>query len=186
MQVNKQGTIHVPPTPAALQVGNKKLLPDHVPPHCPPFPDPHTFIKTPAYKKPQSDYKVLRDKGAMYKRNAEQALSKFSTRTRKSLPLTSTGILSSVLMVLPEEDPQPYRNALLSAREEGPKPVLDESSDDTEGKDQTNSENPERHSIPVSNVAVGLGHNDHSSEQKDWISNPYFQQPKKPKTIFDN
>ena len=89
-----------------------------------------------------------------------------------------------IAVVLPEEDPQPYRNALMSSREEGLKPLLDESGDDAEGRDQMNSENPDRDSnFVMSNVADSL---DHSDEQKDWTFNPYFQQPKKSKTVLGN
>lgn len=30
-----------------LQAGTKQSLPSHIPPHFPPFPDPHAYIRTP-------------------------------------------------------------------------------------------------------------------------------------------
>ncbi|XP_062500975.1 transcription initiation factor TFIID subunit 8-like isoform X2 [Corticium candelabrum] len=181
MQVNKQGSVHVPPSPAGLQVGKKKSLPDHVPQHFLPFPDPHTFVKTPAYKKPQSDYKVLREKSAMYKRHIEQGLSRFATRTKQSVPLTSTGSLSSFTM-LPEVSLQPYKSVLMSEREKGPMPVLDECGDDTDGREQMDTQDADRgneHMAAEWNISLD---DDDSSGQRDYVTNPYLQLPKRSRT----
>ncbi|KAL1767393.1 transcription initiation factor TFIID subunit 8 isoform X3 [Sigmodon hispidus] len=51
-----------PVTPKALTAGQNRPHPPHIPSHFPEFPDPHTYIKTPTYREPVSDYQVLREK----------------------------------------------------------------------------------------------------------------------------
>ena len=38
---------HVAPQRRVLQVGTRRQRPPHISPHLPPFPDPHTYIRTP-------------------------------------------------------------------------------------------------------------------------------------------
>ncbi|KAE8292754.1 Transcription initiation factor TFIID subunit 8 Protein taube nuss-like TBP-associated factor 8 [Larimichthys crocea] len=47
-----------PVAPKALSAGQKRTHPAHIPGHFPEFPDPHTYIKTPTFREPVSDYQV--------------------------------------------------------------------------------------------------------------------------------
>ena len=38
---------HIAPQRRVLQVGTRRQRPPHISPHLPPFPDPHTYIRTP-------------------------------------------------------------------------------------------------------------------------------------------
>ncbi|KAL1767882.1 transcription initiation factor TFIID subunit 8 isoform X1 [Sigmodon hispidus] len=75
-----------PVTPKALTAGQNRPHPPHIPSHFPEFPDPHTYIKTPTYREPVSDYQVLREK-ASQRRDMERALTRFMAKTRETQSL---------------------------------------------------------------------------------------------------
>ncbi|KAK8719756.1 hypothetical protein OTU49_013802, partial [Cherax quadricarinatus] len=64
-----------------LQVGDKKLHPQHIPDHLPPFPDTHTYCFSHTYKQPVTEYEAIREKAAAQKRDIERALTKFAAKT---------------------------------------------------------------------------------------------------------
>ncbi|CAG0910035.1 unnamed protein product, partial [Cyprideis torosa] len=65
-----------PKTPVLLQVGEKMRLPEYIPEHFPPFPDPHNYVWTPSYKQPQGGYQSVREKAALQARDLERALTR--------------------------------------------------------------------------------------------------------------
>nr|XP_020739917.1 transcription initiation factor TFIID subunit 8 isoform X9 [Odocoileus virginianus texanus] len=76
-----------PVTPKALTAGQNRPHPPHIPSHFPEFPDPHTYIKTPTYREPVSDYQVLREKAASQRRDVERALTRFMAKTGETQSL---------------------------------------------------------------------------------------------------
>ncbi|KAG8192751.1 hypothetical protein JTE90_009772 [Oedothorax gibbosus] len=64
-----------------LQAGEKKTLPTYIPEHYPPFPDPHTYIRTPTHRQPITEYEIIREKAATQKRDTERALTRFIAKT---------------------------------------------------------------------------------------------------------
>uniref|UniRef100_A0A8C8TER0 Transcription initiation factor TFIID subunit 8 n=1 Tax=Peromyscus maniculatus bairdii TaxID=230844 RepID=A0A8C8TER0_PERMB len=76
-----------PVTAKALTAGHSRPHSPHIPRHFPKFPDPHTYIKTPTYLEPVSDYQVLREKAASLRRDVERALTHFMAKTGKTQSL---------------------------------------------------------------------------------------------------
>lgn len=70
-----------------LQVGDKRTLPTHVPEYFPPFPDSHSYIRTPTFKPPVNEYQMVREKNASQKRDVERALTKFKAKTSSTISL---------------------------------------------------------------------------------------------------
>ncbi|OTF81808.1 transcription initiation factor TFIID subunit 8-like protein [Euroglyphus maynei] len=70
--------------PKILQTGKRRQHPSYIPDYLPPFPDSHSYIGTPAFKQPVSDYETLREKSSMQKRDVERALTRFMARTSTS------------------------------------------------------------------------------------------------------
>lgn len=126
-----------------MQVGKRKPLPDHVPSYLPPYPDCHTFIKTPVrpvvchwpavltaltlgnstgvQETTEWLQDVTREVGRLQEKRWAGAVkvwltglsvihcvdwkvmrifSRFAARTKPSVPLTSTGILSAAMSEL--------------------------------------------------------------------------------------
>lgn len=73
-------------TPKILQTGEKKSHFGYIPDHMPPFPDPHSYIRTPTYKQPVTEYEAIREKSASQKRDVERALTRFMAKTSDSNP----------------------------------------------------------------------------------------------------
>lgn len=70
--------------PKILQTGKRRPHPSYIPDYLPPFPDSHSYIGTPTYKQPVTDYETLREKSSMQKRDVERALTRFMARTSTS------------------------------------------------------------------------------------------------------
>jgi transcription initiation factor TFIID subunit 8 len=68
-------------TPRILQTGEKKQLSHYIPDYLPSFPDPHSYIRTPTYKQPVTEYEAIREKSATQKRDVERALTRFMAKT---------------------------------------------------------------------------------------------------------
>jgi transcription initiation factor TFIID subunit 8 len=83
----KQVHGHVAPQRRVLQVGTRRQRPPHISPHLPPFPDPHTYIRTPTFSPPVGEYKLVREKLGKQKRNSRKGLSKLLGKTRPSHPI---------------------------------------------------------------------------------------------------
>lgn len=73
-------------TPKILQTGEKKSHFPYIPDHMPPFPDPHSYIRTPTHKQPVTEYEAIREKSASQKRDVERALTRFMAKTSDSNP----------------------------------------------------------------------------------------------------
>lgn len=70
--------------PTLLQAGHSRPLHSYIPDYFPPFPDPHSYIRTPTNKQPISEYEAIRDKAACQKRDLERALTRFVAKTCES------------------------------------------------------------------------------------------------------
>jgi len=70
--------------PKILSAGDKRPHSTHIPDHLPPFPDPHSYIRTPTHKQPVTEYEAIREKSASQKRDVERALSRFVAKTSES------------------------------------------------------------------------------------------------------
>lgn len=69
------------PTPKILQAGEKRQHFSYIPEYLPPFPDPHSYIRTPTHKQPVTEYEAIREKSATQKRDVERALTRFMAKT---------------------------------------------------------------------------------------------------------
>ncbi|CAG5132518.1 unnamed protein product [Candidula unifasciata] len=112
-------TVFLPPAqtpPVAqskiLQVGDKRKHPSHIPEHLPPFPDPHTHIKTPCFKQPANEYQLVREKAASQKRDVEVALTRFIAKTGTTQSLFKDDP-SAFPLIACKPSPLPYLSALL-------------------------------------------------------------------------
>ncbi|KAK0393728.1 hypothetical protein QR680_000371 [Steinernema hermaphroditum] len=71
----------------SLKVGETRPHPNHIPSWMPPFPDPHTYIKTTVSGDPDTDYSKLRELNSANQRNVDNALKDFMLRVHPSLTL---------------------------------------------------------------------------------------------------
>lgn len=104
-------------TPRILQTGEKRQLSPYIPDYLPPFPDPHSYIRTPTYKQPVTEYEAVREKSATQKRDVERALTRFMAKTcQKSLShsLFPDEQMSHLFpLIALKLEANPYLNALL-------------------------------------------------------------------------
>nr|KAF6363757.1 TATA-box binding protein associated factor 8 [Pipistrellus kuhlii] len=161
-----------PVTPKALTAGQNRPHPPHIPSHFPEFPDPHTYIKTPTYREPVSDYQVLREKAASQRRDVERALTRFMAKTGETQSLFKDDV-STFPPLLPSE---------LEMQQM-------EETDSSEQEEQTDTENLPLHistddsGAEKENTSV-LQQNSLSgsrSGEESLIDNPYLRPVKKPK-----
>ncbi|XP_061218938.1 transcription initiation factor TFIID subunit 8 isoform X2 [Neopsephotus bourkii] len=162
-----------PVTPKALTAGQNKPHPSHIPSHFPEFPDPHTYIKTPTYREPVSDYQVLREKAASQRRDVERALTRFMAKTGETQSLFKDDV-STFPSLLPSE---------LEMQQM-------EETDSSEQDEQTDTENlplhmstddsgPEKENASVLQQNTSLSGSRNGEE--NMIDNPYLRPVKKPK-----
>uniref|UniRef100_A0A3B4A001 Transcription initiation factor TFIID subunit 8 n=1 Tax=Periophthalmus magnuspinnatus TaxID=409849 RepID=A0A3B4A001_9GOBI len=174
-----------PVTPKALTAGQKRTHPAHIPSHFPDFPDPHTYIKTPTFREPVSDYQVVREKAATQRRDVERALTRFMAKTGETETLFKDDVTTFPLIAA-KPSAIPYLSALLPSELE--LQSLEET-DSSEQDDQTDSENVTGHNItddpsadkensllPPSGVVPSS-----KSSEENMIDNPYLRPVKKPK-----
>nr|XP_057908357.1 transcription initiation factor TFIID subunit 8 [Doryrhamphus excisus] len=174
-----------PLTPKALSAGHKRTHPPHIPSHFPEFPDPHTYIKTPTFREPVSDYQVVREKAATQRRDVERALTRFMAKTSKTQSLFKDDV-SAFPLIAAQPSAIPYLSALLPSELE--LQTLEET-DSSEQDDQTDSENAAGNIIsddlgvdkenamlpPNGTIPSTKGNEDNV------IDNPYLRPVKKPK-----
>nr|KAF6463306.1 TATA-box binding protein associated factor 8 [Molossus molossus] len=162
-----------PVTPKALTAGQNRPHPPHIPSHFPEFPDPHTYIKTPTYREPVSDYQVLREKAASQRRDVERALTRFMAKTGETQSLFKDDV-STFPSLLPSE---------LEMQQM-------EETDSSEQDEQTDTENLPLHistddsgaekentSVLQQNPSLSGSRNG----EENIIDNPYLRPVKKPK-----
>ncbi|XP_055940400.1 transcription initiation factor TFIID subunit 8-like isoform X1 [Argiope bruennichi] len=95
-----------------LQAGEKRPLPSYIPEHYPPFPDPHTYIRTPTHRQPITEYEVIREKAATQKRDTERALTRFIAKTGNTHSLYPDDV-SLFPLIACKPVATPYIHALL-------------------------------------------------------------------------
>ncbi|KAM8777124.1 transcription initiation factor TFIID subunit 8 isoform 1-T1 [Rhynchonycteris naso] len=175
-----------PVTPKALTAGQNRPHPPHIPSHFPEFPDPHTYIKTPTYREPVSDYQVLREKAASQRRDVERALTRFMAKTGETQSLFTDDV-STFPLIAARPFTIPYLTALLPSELEMQQM---EETDSSEQDEQTDTENLPLHistddsgaekentSVLQQNAALSGSRNGEESI----IDNPYLRPVKKPK-----
>lgn len=102
--------------PTILQAGQHRPLHSYIPDHFPPFPDSHSYIRTPTHKQPISEYETIREKAASQKRDLEKALTKFIAKTgeqNQSLFVQNSDLNKYFPLIPAKPTPLPYINALL-------------------------------------------------------------------------
>ncbi|VFV17921.1 transcription initiation factor [Lynx pardinus] len=175
-----------PVTPKALTAGQNRPHPPHIPSHFPEFPDPHTYIKTPTYREPVSDYQVLREKAASQRRDVERALTRFMAKTGETQSLFKDDV-STFPLIAARPFTIPYLTALLPSELEMQQM---EETDSSEQDEQTDTENLPLHistddsgaekentSVLQQNPSLSGSRNGEESI----IDNPYLRPVKKPK-----
>lgn len=174
-----------PVTPKALAAGQKRTHPPYIPSHFPEFPDPHTYIKTPTFREPASEYQVVREKAATQRRDVERALTRFMAKTGETQSLFKDDITAFPLIAA-RPSVIPYLSALLPSELE--LQSLEET-DSSEQDDQTDSENTagniitddpsadkENSMLPPTGVVPSA-----KANEDNMIDNPYLRPVKKPK-----
>jgi len=109
------------PTPAptenrVIRVGKIRSHPSHIPDHMPPFPDPHTYVRTQPQIEYQGDYECAREAAATQQRNLEMSLIKFMLKIEPNICLHVNDTQLAVLK--PRNELKPYLSALLPSEEE--------------------------------------------------------------------
>lgn len=184
MVITAPPVTNAPVVPKALMAGHKRTHPSHIPSHFPEFPDPHTYIKTPTFREPVSDYQVVREKAASQRRDVERALTRFMAKTGETQSLFKDDI-SAFPLIAARPSSIPYLSALLPSELE--LQTLEET-DSSEQDDQTDSENPshiiqddsgadKENSVLPPGGAVPTG----KANEENMIDNPYLRPVKKPK-----
>ncbi|KAI2649606.1 Transcription initiation factor TFIID subunit 8 [Labeo rohita] len=176
---------NAPVVPKALTAGQKRTHPTYIPSHFPEFPDPHTYIKTPTFREPVSDYQVVREKAASQRRDVERALTRFMAKTGETQSLFKDDI-SAFPLIAAKPSTIPYLSALLPSELE--LQTLEET-DSSEQDDQTDTENnpsniiQDDHSADKENVVLPPGGAVPSGKasEENMIDNPYLRPVKKPK-----
>ncbi|KAF4078685.1 hypothetical protein AMELA_G00201850 [Ameiurus melas] len=174
-----------PVIPKALIAGQKRTHPAYIPSHFPEFPDPHTYIKTPTFREPVSDYQVLREKAASQRRDVERALTRFMAKTGETQSLFKDD-LTAFPLIAAKPSSIPYLSALLPSELE--LQSLEET-DSSEQDDQTDSENNtngmtnEDTGADKENTVLppGGGVPTVKNNEENMIDNPYLRPVKKPK-----
>ncbi|KAM8830207.1 transcription initiation factor TFIID subunit 8 [Synchiropus picturatus] len=185
MVITAPPVTNTPVAPKALSAGQKRTHPSHIPGYFPEFPDPHTYIKTPTFREPVSDYQVVREKAATQRRDVERALTRFMAKTGETQSLFKDDVTAFPLIAA-QRSSIPYLSALLPSELE--LQTLEET-DSSEQDDQTDNENvsgniiaddpaadKENSLLPPSSVVPSTKANDDSV-----IDNPYLRPVKKPK-----
>lgn len=185
MVITAPPVTNAPGTAKALSAGQKRTHPPHIPSHFPEFPDPHTYIKTPTFREPVSEYQVVREKAATQRRDVERALTRFMAKTGETQSLFKDDITAFPLIAA-RPSTIPYLSALLPSELE--LQTLEET-DSSEQDDQTDSENAvgniitddpgadkENSMLPPSGVVPSA-----KANEDNVIDNPYLRPVKKPK-----
>ena len=109
------------PVPRPLSIGVKQPQPHSVSSNLPPFPDPHTYLSTPAQPRTPPSYQEQRAKMAEQRRLGAESLVRYSARTRQLCPVLGTEpedeALENLFFLAAEPLPHPpYLSALLSKK----------------------------------------------------------------------
>ncbi|KAG9510797.1 Transcription initiation factor TFIID subunit 8, partial [Fragariocoptes setiger] len=104
--------------PKILQAGAKRPLHPYIPDYFPPFPDPHSYIRTPTHKQPATEYEAIREKSANQKRDVERALTRFMAKTcesndNHSLFGNNPAMNKYFPLIAVKKSPTPYLDAIM-------------------------------------------------------------------------
>lgn len=187
--IQPQEQMRTPVTPRILQAGERKAHPFHIPDYLPPFPDPHTYIKTPSYRRPENEYEAIREKAASQRRHVERALTRFVAKTGDTHTLFPDDN-STFPLIACQPAAVPYLDALLPLEHESD-PVDDDPSEPTDSDKQTDSQdNDTQDEKELKEDSPGRSNADNSVSasqqmnertQEVSIDNPYLRPVKKPK-----
>ncbi|TNN65245.1 Transcription initiation factor TFIID subunit 8 [Liparis tanakae] len=182
MVITAPPVTNAPVTPKALSAGQKRTHPAHIPGHFPEFPDPHTYIKTPTFREPVSDYQVVREKAASQRRDVERALTRFMAKTGETHSLFKDDVTAFPLIAA-QPSTIPYLSALLPSELE--LQTLEET-DSSEQDDQTDGENAAGNDDPGADkensmLPPGVVVPSTKASEDNVIDNPYLRPVKKPK-----
>lgn len=158
------------PTQKVLSAGEKQQHPMHIPDHLPAFPDPHTYIRTESHKQPVSDYQLIREKAASYKRDTERALTRYMAKTGQTQSLFKDDT-STFPLIAVQPHPHPYLAALL------PK---DQDLDTLDPVDLQTGVQTSRPEVEEMDSSQNKGDNSDNPDT-DSIDNPYLLPIKKPR-----
>lgn len=113
VSVNNPLKSRITPLPKSLAAGTKQTRPVHIPAHLPPLPDPHSYIKTPAFRQSSKEYEVVREKYASQRKDIEEGLSKFLAKTAELSSGICEGLDAPSFPLLVNETPVlPYLQAI--------------------------------------------------------------------------
>ncbi|XP_017549720.1 transcription initiation factor TFIID subunit 8 [Pygocentrus nattereri] len=185
MVITAPPVTNAPVIPKSLVTGQKRTHPAYIPSHFPEFPDPHTYIKTPTFREPVSEYQVVREKAASQRRDVERALTRFMAKTGETQSLFKDD-LTAFPLIAARPSSIPYLSALLPSELE--LQTLEET-DSSEQDDQTDTENNPNNTIhddagaDKENAVLppGGGVPTVKSNEENMIDNPYLRPVKKPK-----
>lgn len=145
-------------TQKVLSAGEKQEHPPHIPDYLPPFPDPHTYIRTDTIRQPVTEYQVIREKAASQKRDVERALTRFVAKTGNTQSLFKDDASLFPLIAVTTQA-QPYLSALLPRDQ------------DLDTQDEAD----------ISDPRGNTSHNKSDASDTDGIDNPYLLPVKMPR-----
>lgn len=101
--------------PKILSVGKKQPHSSFIPDNLPPFPDPHTYLSTPATNTSDIPYSQQRENMAIQKRNATESLIQYALRVHRKTDLSGELISNIFVDELPLIPPYPSEYPYLTA-----------------------------------------------------------------------
>ncbi|XP_018333255.1 transcription initiation factor TFIID subunit 8 [Agrilus planipennis] len=169
-----------------LHAGTKQQLPNYIPHHLPPFPDPHAYIRTPTHKQPVIDYEAIREKAAIQKKDIERALTKFLAKTNPTHNLFDNDESNIFPLIACKPAFPPYLSALLLSDQ-----VFDAEDLEYDPKTQDQNQPPKKKQKSDSSVSDENKTNEKATENitikteekeaPNWeIDNPYLAATKMP------
>ena len=167
--------------PKILQTGKSRPLHHYIPDCFPPFPDSHSYISTPTFKQPITEYETLREKSSTHKRDVERALTRFMARTFTSSISYSLFPEEQMSHLFPligiKTDHVPYLSALLPKdqiweEDEGSSSSIYK--DESKAKDKLLNENSQ-----LAELDTGKDEEDNMvSNEVEMVDNPYLRPAK--------
>ncbi|KAM3724500.1 Transcription initiation factor TFIID subunit [Dirofilaria immitis] len=112
---------HLPHTQQQLRVGSSRPRPAHIPDWLPPFPDPHTYVRTDISGEPEPSYEKAREGLALLYRNTVMSLKDFVLRTHPSISLFNLHkqrILKKIAAAAAERSRQQQAQMMASVEED--------------------------------------------------------------------
>ncbi|XP_066264851.1 transcription initiation factor TFIID subunit 8-like [Branchiostoma lanceolatum] len=189
LTMTAQPQARTPGNPKVLQTGTKKPHPSYVPEHLPAFPDPHTYIRTPTFRPPASDYQVIRETAASQRRDIERALTRFIAKTGDTQSLFKDD-KNSFPLIAPQPLPAPYLLSLVGSDVDVTDETSDEESMDTTSTSQQQTAPSQTAGTRESKDGSGEGKGEDSSQDLSQdqrnrdsdsiIDNPFLQPARKP------